>query len=381
MRTRTRRRSANGRWSSRAAHAGLDRATVDHRVGAGRTEARVDPRLPHGRARDHLVRPWAAREFPGVPEGIVDVIPVDLVVGAVLRRGSPGTVAVGRGRCHPGRVRVRPTRCATGGSSMCQRHGSANIRCTTPRASRSWRPWTFPGRGRVQGQLRRAKKTLERAERSAAVAAVAGQPGRAQRAARREARRSRAGPVVRRAVRRLRRMRGGVRRRPAPRALGRLDDREREMFCFDPRVIEWDHYVMRRPSAVGGAGTPASERHRASRPSRTGSTGSAARCCRPIVTSPRSTSRTRSSRRTSSRRTPGWPPASCRRTTECASSAHAGRGAHAARHGPSRPRRLPPLLLSPLRGRADRPTRPRLGRDVQRPHHHEVVPGGDPARA
>ena len=43
---------------------GLDRAPVDHRVGAGRAEARLDPRLPHGRAGDHLLRPRLAEGVP-----------------------------------------------------------------------------------------------------------------------------------------------------------------------------------------------------------------------------------------------------------------------------------------------------------------------------
>ena len=48
------------------------------------------------------------REFPGVPEGTVDVIPVDLVVAAII------AVAAARARRgaadHPGRVRAASTR-------------------------------------------------------------------------------------------------------------------------------------------------------------------------------------------------------------------------------------------------------------------------------
>ena len=58
------------------------------------------------------------REFPGVPEGIVDVIPVDLVVAAILavaargpEPGRPKVYHVASGRAEPA--------CATGASSSC----------------------------------------------------------------------------------------------------------------------------------------------------------------------------------------------------------------------------------------------------------------------
>ncbi len=53
----------------------------------GRTEAGLDPRVPHGRARASSPTPVAcSSEFPGVPEGTVDVIPVDIVVARDHRR-------------------------------------------------------------------------------------------------------------------------------------------------------------------------------------------------------------------------------------------------------------------------------------------------------
>ena len=44
--------------------AGVDRSPLDHRVRARRTEARLDPRLPHGRAGPDLLRPRSARRVP-----------------------------------------------------------------------------------------------------------------------------------------------------------------------------------------------------------------------------------------------------------------------------------------------------------------------------
>ena len=57
------------------------------------------------------------KEFPGVPEGIVDVIPVDLVVAAIIAVAATGPSADGRRRRHAGGRRARPTPCATGGWS------------------------------------------------------------------------------------------------------------------------------------------------------------------------------------------------------------------------------------------------------------------------
>ena len=44
--------------------AGQHRAPVDHRVGVGRAAAGLDPRLPHGRAGAHLLRPRPAARVP-----------------------------------------------------------------------------------------------------------------------------------------------------------------------------------------------------------------------------------------------------------------------------------------------------------------------------
>ena len=75
-------------------------------------------------------------QFPGVPEGIVDVIPVDLVVGAVC-----AVAAVGRRRTavstSPKSPRARSIRCGTAASSTSVASGSSNVLCTTRKDSRS----------------------------------------------------------------------------------------------------------------------------------------------------------------------------------------------------------------------------------------------------
>ena len=83
--------------------------------------------------------------------------------------------------------------------------------------------WSFPGRGRVQAQLLRAKTTLERAERVLSNLPLRGKQAEFGAHDRGAPRRGRAGPRLRRALRRLRRVRSGVRPRPAAGAVGRTD--------------------------------------------------------------------------------------------------------------------------------------------------------------
>ena len=61
-----------------------DRAAVDHRVGAARAVARLDPGF---RMTDPIILAYgrgALPEFPGIPDAVVDVVPVDIVVNAML---------------------------------------------------------------------------------------------------------------------------------------------------------------------------------------------------------------------------------------------------------------------------------------------------------
>ena len=65
------------------------------------------------------------REFPGVPEGIIDVIPVDLVVAAILAVAARGPEPRAGRRCTTW-PRACGTRCATGTWSSCRRTSSAD---------------------------------------------------------------------------------------------------------------------------------------------------------------------------------------------------------------------------------------------------------------
>ena len=105
------------------------------------------------------------REFPGVPEGIVDVIPVDLVVAAILAaaasppppEGDPSIVQVASGERNPLRyqVLVHNVREWFTEHPLHDEHGQPIM---VPE-------WSFPGRGRVERQLRGATAALERTEK------------------------------------------------------------------------------------------------------------------------------------------------------------------------------------------------------------------------
>ena len=175
-----------------------------------------------------------------MPEGTVDVIPVDLVVGAISavaargpanEDGAPDITQVASGSANPLKLPAagRP-RAAT---------GSASTRCTTTRASRSSSPsGRSPAGAGCKGQLDAGQDLLARAETVAAGAAAArasrpsGRPS-----SRRSGEMAERALALRRAVRRLRRVRGDLRRRPPARAVGRARRRRpARTFAFDPRV-------------------------------------------------------------------------------------------------------------------------------------------------
>ncbi len=197
------------------------------------------------------------REFPGVPEGVVDVIPVDLVVAAIIdaaARGpatdpdgslaEPAIVQVASGSANPLRYRRLV--------ELVQSWFTAH-----PVYDRDDQPiavpeWSFPGRGRVQGQLERANTLLTRAERALQSLPLRGR--RADLAARLEERRE----EVERALAYVT-LYGAYTECEAiygvDELLSRtatLDSSDREVFCFDPRVIDWDRYVhdIHLPSVV-----------------------------------------------------------------------------------------------------------------------------------
>ncbi|MST35288.1 HAD-IB family hydrolase, partial [Acidimicrobiaceae bacterium USS-CC1] len=129
------------------------------------------------------------REFPGLPEGIIDVIPVDLVVAAVLAvaargplPGGPDVVHAASGARNPLRYRqlVDLVREWFTEHPLADAHDQP---IAVPE-------WSFPGRRTVQRQLRQATRTLGAAERALQSLPLRG--GRADLAARLEERRDEA---------------------------------------------------------------------------------------------------------------------------------------------------------------------------------------------
>ena len=199
--------------------AGLDRATLDHRVGARRAEAGLDPRLPHGRARDHLLRPRTAQRIPRRPGG--------------------------HGRRHPGRPRRRHdhrrrrARTRAGAGDHPDRvgrdqpaevpHARRQRQRLVPRASGVRRQGpadrgprmavhrTWPRAGPTHSRQDDARPRREGPAPPAAPRAA----GRVGRADRDEADGGRAGADLRRAVRALHRVRGDLPGRQSHEDLGR----------------------------------------------------------------------------------------------------------------------------------------------------------------
>ena len=110
------------------------------------------------------------KEFPGVPEGVVDVIPVDLVVAAILATAGRGPhVDAESGEHEPDIIQI-----ASGAANpfkygqmvdLVQAFFTKNPVYDEKNQPISVPDWTFPGRGRVTRQLNRAKFALNTGER------------------------------------------------------------------------------------------------------------------------------------------------------------------------------------------------------------------------
>ena len=191
------------------------------------------------------------RQFPGVPEGIVDVIPVDLVVAALIAVAAKGPdpsgptvyqVASGaRNPLHYGQLVDLVQNWFTE-RPLYDNRGQPIV---VPK-------WSFPGRGRVQGQLRRATRALGAAERLVNTLPVRGE--RAEGAARLEERRADAERALSYVE-----LYGAYSETEARFRIDRtlslfesLDVADQAVFCFDPAVIDWDRYIedVHLPSVV-----------------------------------------------------------------------------------------------------------------------------------
>jgi HAD superfamily hydrolase (TIGR01490 family) len=198
------------------------------------------------------------KEFPGVPEGVIDVIPVDHVVAAIIgvaARGPHGS---------PDRSGVRPidvTQVASGTRNPLHYRKLVDLVSgwftENPLYDRKGQPiavpeWSFPGRGAVERQLERVQKNLDRADRTLKMLPLRGKQAlvNAEIEEKRE--------EVARAVGYVK-IYGAYAECEALYGIDNLlelhqslTEEEQAEFGCDPAVIDWDTYVQRvhLPSVV-----------------------------------------------------------------------------------------------------------------------------------
>ena len=193
------------------------------------------------------------KEFPGVPEGTVDVIPVDLVVAALIDAAAgpvpdePAITQVASGSVNPLRYRhlVDMVRTFFTEHPIYDLEGQPIL---VPE-------WTFPGRGRVQRQLERAQGAIGKGERLLQSLPLRGK--QAAWAAKLEDKRE----EVERALAYVE-LYGAYAECEAIYGVDnllarwdRLDPADQAAFAFDPRTIDWSHYApnVHLPSVVAHA--------------------------------------------------------------------------------------------------------------------------------
>ena len=195
-------------------------------------------------------------EFPGIPEGVIDVIPVDLVVSAICAVAARGPIEgsdiiqVASGSSNPlryGRL-VDLVRAWFTENPIYDEYGQP---ISVPE-------WSFPGRGRVKKQLDRASTMLSRAEKVIGALPVRGRQAElGARLAERSEQIERAASYVD--------LYGAYAECEAVYELDRLmelwdslDAKDQEIFCFDPRVVDWDSHIPNvwMPSVVKAGRVP-----------------------------------------------------------------------------------------------------------------------------
>ncbi len=194
-------------------------------------------------------------QFPGVPEGVVDVIPVDLVVAALIAVAASGAPVVDPDAAPPvyqvaSGVR-NPFRYGTL-VALCEEWFTAHPLYDSRGEPIAVPTWSFPGRGKVQGELRRAARVLGLVERLVATLPVRGEA--AERVAGVEERRQ----LAERALGYVE-LYGAYTETEARFRIDRtlelfagLDEGDRDRFGFDPGVIDWEQYLteIHLPSVV-----------------------------------------------------------------------------------------------------------------------------------
>jgi len=211
-------------------------------------------------------------DFPGIPQGVLDVIPVDLVAAAICAVAARGhdpdqpVIQVASGAVNPFRLN-QLVDLAHSWFSENPIYDDRDQPIPPPN-------WTYPGRGRVVRQLKRLRTGLNAGERVLGRLPIRGR--RAEITADLDERRDQ----VERALGYVE-LYGAYTECEALFGVDRLlelwqslDDGDQELFCFDPRIIDWHHYVtdIHLPTVVaqgrvktapsGRSGTSRRERQR-----------------------------------------------------------------------------------------------------------------------
>ncbi|MCY4258096.1 MAG: HAD-IB family hydrolase [bacterium] len=211
-------------------------------------------------------------DFPGIPQGVLDVIPVDLVASAICAVAAKGPdpnckiIQVASGAVNPFLFNQLV--------DLAHRWFSANPIYDDRDQPISPPHWTYPGRGRVVRQLKRLSKGLEMGEKVLGRLPIRGR--QAEVTADLDERRE----MVERALGYVT-LYGAYTECEALFGVDRLldlweemDAEDKKQFCFDPRTIDWDHYVtnVHLPTVVeqgrvktgptGRVGSPRYERQR-----------------------------------------------------------------------------------------------------------------------
>lgn len=193
------------------------------------------------------------KEFPGVPEGTVDVIPVDLVVGAIVgvaargpvnEDGSPDITQVASGSANP----LKYERLV----DLVQRWFSDHPLYDSDGQPIAVPDWGYTSRNRVETQLNRAKTLLDRTEQ-----VIGSLPLRGKQAAwsakveerREEVTRALTYVELYGAYTSCEAIYGVDRLLALHESMSPADQAE---FGMDPRIVDWSHYVhqIHLPSVV-----------------------------------------------------------------------------------------------------------------------------------
>ena len=209
-------------------------------------------------------------DFPGIPQGVLDVIPVDLVAASICAVAARGhdpdqpVIQVASGAVNPFRLNQLV--------DLAHRWFSENPIYDDRDQPIPPPNWTYPGRGRVVRHLKRLRTGLNAGERVLGRLPIRGR--QAEITADLDERREQ----VERALGYVE-LYGAYTECEALFGVDRLlklwdglGDDDQEAFCFDPRIIDWPHYVtdIHFPTVVaqGRVKTAPSERSGPSRKDR-----------------------------------------------------------------------------------------------------------------